>query len=141
MSWTIPADVTGAWIGDSAPTDTALIQVWIDKAEREIRRQVPDIQSRIDLEAAAVPPVTALLADAVDVAVNMVIRVFRNPDGVRQRQSMTGPFSESFTIAGSNPGVLMMTDDELAKLQGKRPQAGAFTIDLTPVGAPSTVIW
>lgn len=83
-SWTAPGDVTGAWIGSDAPTDANLIQKWIDKAEREIRYRVPDIQTRIDAEGALVPPVTDLLELAKDVTVTMVTRVFRNPEGIRQ---------------------------------------------------------
>ena len=135
MSWTLPADVTGAWIGEGKPTDTALIQVWIDKAEREIRRRVPDIQARIDAEAAEVPESTELLDAAKDVTVAMVTRIFRNPEGFRQKQWTTGPFSESGTVGGDNPGTLYLTDDELATLQGKAT-AGAFTIDLIPTTSP-----
>jgi hypothetical protein len=134
MSWTTPADVTGAWIGEGAPTDTAKIQKWIDKAEREIKFRVPDIEARIDAEGALVPPVTNLLEIAKDVTVSMVIRVFRNPEGIRQTNITTGPYTSSKTYGGDVPGGLGLTDDELAKLQGAR--GGAFTIDLIPKSSP-----
>lgn len=127
-SWTAPGDVTGAWIGSDAPTDANLIQKWIDKAEREIRYRVPDIQTRIDAEGALVPPVTDLLELAKDVTVTMVTRVFRNPEGIRQISEGTGPFTESRTYGGDLPGGLGLTDDEVKKLAGKR--GGAFEIDL-----------
>lgn len=135
MSWTIPTDVTDAWIGEDAPTDTTLLKVWIDKAEREIRRRVPDLQARIDAEAEATPASTDLVAAAVDVTVAMVIRVFRNPDGARQKQWTTGPLSESMTVGGDNPGTLYITDDEFASLQAV-VVSGAFTIDLIPTTSP-----
>ena len=83
-SWTAPKDVTDAWIGEDAPEEVAKIQTWIEKAEREIRYRVPDIQERIDAEAAESPARTDLLDTAKDVVVAMVARVFRNPEGIRQ---------------------------------------------------------
>ena len=133
-SWTGPTDVTGAWIGEGAPTDTGKIQKWIDKAEREIRFRVPDIQTRIDAEAAETPARTDLLELAKDVTVAMVMRVFRNPEGIRQANTTTGPFTDSVTYGGDVPGGLGLTDDELAKLQGAR--GGAFSIDLIPSTSP-----
>ena len=134
-SWTTPADVTGAWIGTGAPTDNALVQKWVDKAEREIKYRVPDIQTRISAEAAETPARTDLLDTAKDVVVAMVTRVFRNPEGIRQANVTTGPFTESRTYGGDVPGGLAMTDDELAKLQGIR-QRGAFTVSMIPVPSP-----
>lgn len=139
MSWTSPADVIGAWIGVDAPTDQELIQTWIDKAEREIRYRVPDLVARIAAEAAENPAEAELRDTAIDVTVAMVTRVFRNPEGIRQRNTntMTGPFSDngSVTYGGDMPGGLGLTDDELAKLQGVS-ESGAFTIDMIPSTSP-----
>jgi len=139
MAWTDSADVIGAWIGDDAPTDTAKVDLWIGKAEREVKRRVPDIQTRIDAEAAEVPPREDLLEAAKDVVVAMVTRVFRNPEGVRQRNTTTttGPFSDtgSVTYGGNIPGGLVLTDDELATLQAN-VQSGAYSIDLIPTTSP-----
>lgn len=134
MSWTTPMDVIGAWIGENAPTDTAMIQVWIDKAEREIRYRVPDIDARILAESTAAPPDDTLQGLVRDVVVAMVTRVFRNPDGIRQTNETVGPFTSSRTYGGSTPGELAMTDAELARLQGTR--AGAFTVSLLPASSP-----
>lgn len=134
MSWTAPSDVTDAWIGEGAPTDTTKIQKWIDKAEREIRFRVGDVQERIDTEGAETPARTDLLDTAKDVVVSMVTRVFRNPEGIRQVNETTGPFTSSRTYGGDVPGGLGITDDELAKLQGAR--GGAFSIDLIPSTSP-----
>lgn len=135
MSWTTPADVTDSWIGPDAPTDDLLVQRWIERAEREVRYRVPDLQERIDLELIEVPPRTDLQDMAIDVVVSMVSRVFRNPEGFRtvNQSSGTGPFSESQsrTYGGETPGGLAMTDDELAKLQGQSA-SGAFSVDLLP---------
>lgn len=133
--WTTPEDVQDAWIGEGVPMDDTQVAVWIAKAEREIRFRVPDLQSRIDAEAQLFPPVTDLLDTARDVVVSMVTRVFRNPDGIRQRNTTTGPFTESATYGGDVPGGLGLTDDELAKLQGVRSR-GAFTVSLIPETSP-----
>lgn len=127
MSWTAPADVTGAWIGEGAPDDINQIQTWIDKAEREIRYRVPDLEARVAVDS-------ELLEVAKDVTVAMVTRVFRNPEGIRQTNTTTGPFTDSRTYGGDVPGGLGLTDDELAKLQGAR--GGAFSIDLIPKSSP-----
>lgn len=133
--WTVPGDVTGAWIGEGAPTDTAKIQKWIDKAEREIKYRVPDIQARIDSEAAEDPARTDLLETAKDVVVAMVTRKFDNPRNVRQRNVTTGPFTSSETMGGDVPGDFTPTDGELAKLQAVQSH-GAFTISMIPSTSP-----
>lgn len=135
MTWTDPADVTGAWIGEGMPTDDAKVATWIGKAEREVRRHVPDVQARIDAEGALLPPITDLLEATKDVVVAMVTRVFRNPEGVRQRSSAEGPYSGSIMYGGNTPGILAMTDEELASLQGVKA-AGAFSVDLIPSTSP-----
>jgi hypothetical protein len=136
VSWTLPADVTGAWIGEDVPTDTAQVQLWIDKAERMVRRHVADIQTRIDAEAEEDPPSTELLDSTVDVVVAMVTRVFRNPSGIRQENETTGPFTTSRTYGGDTPGALYLTEDEIAALKGAEDSTGAFSIDLIPSTSP-----
>jgi hypothetical protein len=138
MSWTTPDDVADSWIGPDAPTDDVLLQKWIDRAEREVRYRVPDVQIRLDAEASLLPPATDLLDMTRDVVVAMVTRVFRNPEGIRtvNQASGTGPFSESksHTYGGDQPGGLAMTADEVAKLSGGGA-GGAFSIDLMPSDA------
>ncbi len=132
--WAKPNDVIDSWIGEFPPSDDTKLRTWIDKAEREIRYRVPDLADRIAAEEAAVPPRTDLRGLAVDVAVAMVTRVFRNPEGIRQTNTTTGPFTESRTYGGDVPGGLALTDEELTKLQGTR--GGAFSIDLIPSTSP-----
>jgi hypothetical protein len=132
MAWTDPDDVTDAWIGEGAPTDLSLIQVWIDKAEREVTYRVPDLLVRIgtgDFDLQIVK----------DVVVAMVTRVFRNPEGIRQRSSTAGPFTEAATYGGNTPGLLALTDEELTKLQARTP--GAFTIDMIPATSPFSPLY
>ena len=130
MTWTTPADVLASWIGDDEPTDTALIDTWIGKAERLIRFSVPGIQARID----ALEP--DLLENVIDVTTSMVIRKFRNPEGIRQVSTGDGPFSQSRTYGGDEPGELVLLDTELARLSGGSAGSRAFTIDMIPSTSP-----
>ena len=134
-SWAQPSGVTGVWIGEGAPIDSTKVQSWIDKAQREVIYRVPDIQTRIDAEAAETVPRTDLLETAKDVVVAMVTRVFRNPEGIRQTNVTTGPYTASKTYGGDQPGGLGITDDELAKLQGVK-SSGAFTVSMIPAASP-----
>lgn len=131
MAWTVAADVTGAWIGSDVPTDAVLVGTWIDKAERLLRSKVPDLQGRIDADDEP-----DLLDNIQDVVVAMVQRVFRNPEGVRQRQEGSGPFTGSVTYGGDQPGALWVTDSELAMLAVAGSGQGAFTIDMIPATSP-----
>lgn len=84
MSWTTPDDVLGSWIGDDAPDDASLVQRWINRAERLIRREFPEIQDRLD--SGGEPD---LAETVVDVVSAMVTRVFRNPSGHRSVSGST----------------------------------------------------
>lgn len=133
MAWTTASEVIAAWIGNDAPTDAALVDTWIGKAERLLRSKVPTLQSRIDAGSTTEPD---LLGNTQDVVVAMVQRVFRNPEGVRTRQETTGPFSGSITLGGDQPGELWITDDELARVSPTGSNLVAFTVDTIPVTSP-----
>jgi len=133
MAWTTPAEVTAAWIGGDAPTDAALVGVWVDKAERLLRAKVPTLAGRVVADPVVEPD---LLGNVKDVVTAMVQRVFRNPDGIRTRQDSTGPFSGSVTYGGDQPGSLWVTDAELSMISPAGSNRGAFTIDTIPVTSP-----
>jgi len=133
MAWTTASDVLDAWIGDDAPTDTAKVDNWISKAERLLRSKVPTLETRLAADPELEPD---LLSNVMDVVVAMVQRVFRNPEGVRQRQEGTGPFTGSVTYGGDQPGALWVTDAELGLISSAGTNRGAFTIDTIPVTSP-----
>jgi hypothetical protein len=133
MAWTTASEVLGAWIGDDAPTDSALVDTWIGKAERLLRAKVPGLAERVDAEPVTEPD---LLGNIQDVVTAMVQRVFRNPEGVRQRQETTGPFTGSVTYGGDQPGSLWVSDAELGMISPAGTNRGAFTIDTIPVTSP-----
>lgn len=121
MSWTQPADITTRWLGTtSLPTDSQL-DTLIGDAEDIISVTFSDIQARID--ATTLP-----LERVVRVASNMVMRYLRNPDGMRQTSTTTGPFTNSATYGGDEPGTMYMTDKERDDLSGVS-QSGAFSVD------------
>jgi len=131
MAWTTADHVIDSWIGDDAPSDTNLIDVWIGRAERLVRFRVPGIQARVD---ASEPD---LIENIMDVVSAMVIRKFRNPEGFRTTSETTGPFSTARTYGGDDPGELTLLDSELAILAGDVADGrSAFTIDLIPSASP-----
>ena len=133
MAWTTASEVTAAWIGGDAPTDTALVTVWVDKAERLLRAKVSGLDARVGEDPVTEPD---LLGNVKDVVTAMVQRVFRNPEGVRTRQESTGPFGGSVTYGGDQPGALWVTDAELAMISLTGSNRGAFTVDTIPVTSP-----
>lgn len=131
--WATPDDVIESWIGDDAPDDEALVQRWIGRAERLIRREFPTIQERINSDT------EPDLADTVtDVVVSMVTRIFRNPSGHRSisGQETTGQFSGSNTITfgGNNPGALELLDSERASLSAPGVKRGRVAFSIMPGG-------
>lgn len=137
MAWVTAQDVVDSWIGSDGPTDVASIDTWVGRAERLVRSVVPDLQARLDVEAALVPPVTDLLDSVRDVVVSMVERKFRNPEGVRTRQESTGPFSGSVTLGGDQPGELWITDEERRRLGAGGSGSGkAYSVDMIPDYSP-----
>lgn len=141
MSWVNPAEIIDSWVGSGVPTDTEKLQVWIDRAERLVRRHIKDLQERIDAEADLDPPSTELLDTARDVVVTMVTEVFKNPEGRRSIQHSAGSFSESTTFGGDNPGKLAFLR-EYMDLLSSAAAGEAFTVDL--IGGhvePSGTLW
>lgn len=129
--WATPADVIDAWIGDGTPSDDDKLALWIGRAERKIRREVPSLVERL----AKSPPEQDLVETVRDVIVAMVTRTFRNPEGVRSTQRSTGPFSTGITYGGDTPGELTLTEEERAALVGVTSTGGAFAVDTIPTGS------
>ena len=131
--WATSDDVIDSWIGDDAPDDPLLVEKWIARAERMIRREFPSVPARI--VSGAEPD----LADTVnDVVVAVVTRVFRNPSGHRSvsGQETTGQFSGSNTITygGDNPGALELLDSERAALALPGERRGRRAYSFVPGG-------
>ena len=128
MSWTSTEQVIGSWLGEGAPTDPELVQIWIDRSERLLQTKVLDLATRI----AADPTELNLLETAQDVVSSMVQRIFRNPSGLKTSQMSTGPFTEMVTFSGSQPGALYVTEEEIGYLTYSGTTGMAFTVDMIP---------
>lgn len=140
-SWTAPADVVGSWIGDDPPDDVDLVQRWIDRAERMVRREVPSVPDRLAEDE------PDLLDTVRDVVAAMVTRVFRNPSGHRSvtGQETTGQFSgtNTITFGGDNPGALELLDDERDALKppSSRRTGQAYSIGMGGVHYSRHLPW
>lgn len=128
MAWTSVSDVQDSWLGEPIEIAESTVNAWIDRAERKIRREIPNIEARI--EADTEPD----LIDTIrDVVVEMLERKFRNPEGIRQVQETTGPMSGSITYGGDQPGQLYLTDENKQALTASADRFRAYTVSLIPV--------
>jgi hypothetical protein len=103
------ADIEARWRPLTAD-ETVVAETRLDDAWRLLRRLVPDIESRIgDADT---------LADAVQALSEAVIRVLRNPDGIRRGTVSIDDASRSFEYgAGSTSAdALYFTDEQIAAL-------------------------
>lgn len=131
MTWTVFQDVQDRWFGSALPATQAQIETLIADAEDTILREVPDVQARITAN-------TLPLIRVVKVTYNMVARVLRNPSGMRSLTRGAGPFQESVTMGGDEPGALYMTEQDKRELQVSEQGSDAFTVDMTPAGFIAT---
>lgn len=135
--WTNYSDVTDRWVGGSVPADETQVTTLIADAEDTILREFPDIQDRID--AGSLPE-----ERVVKVTARMVIRHLRNPSGQRSKTQGAGPFQESITFGGDEPGAMYLTDADRYELAGATSSKGkAFSVDMTQAGyvAPLPNTW
>lgn len=105
-------DVIDRWPGGDPPLTDDQINTLVKDAEDAILREFTDMPDR--LASGKVPPrrITRVIA-------RMVIRLMRNPEGLRTVQQGEGSFSGSLTYAGDHPGEVYMTDEDRRDLAGK----------------------
>lgn len=103
------ADIEARWRPLTAD-ETVVAETRLDDAWRLLRRLVPDIESRLG-DADVQDNVIQALAETV-------IRVLRNPDGIRRGTVSIDDASRSFEYgAGSTSAdALYFTDDQIAAL-------------------------
>jgi hypothetical protein len=106
------------------PREIPHVQAALDRAEREVARAV-DVAARITSGLTTAE-------DARDAIVSMVVRMMRNPGGVRSQSS--GPFSQVIDASVAS-GRLEITRAERRMLG---MAAGAVTVDVhdTTIAAP-----
>ena len=134
LVYTAYTDVESRWIGGDVPASVAQVETLLEDAEDTILGEFPDLDARI---ADGLPE-----RRVRKVAARMVIRHLRNPGGIRSTQQGAGPFQETTTFGGDEPGALFLTDEDRAEITGRKA-GGAFTIDTTPahVTAPQPDPW
>jgi hypothetical protein len=106
-------DVAGQY-GTLTTAQQTLTNVLLRAASKMIRSRFPTVDAQI-VTGRLDPDIVALAA------VNMVLRVLRNPGGLRSET--VGPFSRTFDTSAA-AGLLVVTDDELSLLTPGLP-AGA----------------
>ncbi|MFI7608788.1 hypothetical protein ACIBTV_27260 [Micromonospora sp. NPDC049366] len=115
----------GELYGTMTPAQETLTAALLRRASEMLRGQFPDLAARVASGQ--------LSADAPAMAViNMVLRVLRNPDGLRAET--TGPFSRTYdtTVAA---GLLVVSDSELALMTPGTAEAGALPVSVV-IGRP-----
>lgn len=108
-----PDDVRDRWVGGDLDFTDQTIGTLIEDSEDAIRASVPEVDQ---LVGGAIP-----IGRVARVISRMVIRVLRNPEGIRTLQETTGQFSGSTTYAGDVLGEIVFTDEDRRDLLGKGP--------------------
>jgi hypothetical protein len=115
-TWAQVEDVEASWTRPFGPREVAHVQAALDRAEREVARYV-DVAARIaDLRTTA--------ADVKDAVVSMVVRMMRNPGGVRSQSS--GPFSQVIDASVASGRLEITRAERRALGMG----TGAVTVDV-----------
>lgn len=125
--WATVEDIHARWLTGEVPATDAQLATLIEDAEDIIASEYP--RTETDVTLGVVPG-----ARVVRVVSRMVNRVLRNPDGLRQVQDSTGPFSSSMTYGGDHPGELYLTDDDRRDLGGRKAKGKAYTLSTIPQG-------
>lgn len=101
--------------------ETAQVTAWIGDVEAQVEQRLPTLADQIVAGNPSAVVVKAVVANAV-------IRVLRNPEGLRQRQFSIDDYSESATVDNVlSAGLLYLTDDEW-NLLSPGSSGDAFTI-------------
>lgn len=126
MTYATYQDVHDRWISsEELPATEAQIATLLEDAEDTILREFPTIQDRIDNGELPEARVTKVEA-------RMVIRHLRNPSGIRSAQEGAGPFQQTITYGGDEPGSLYLTEEDRRELRGASSKNKAFSIEGVP---------
>ncbi|QOT19730.1 Gp19/Gp15/Gp42 family protein [Paenarthrobacter sp. YJN-5] len=108
--WTTPDQVIDRWLGPGKfpVTDSQLVTLIAD-AEDTILGEFPDVDARITAGSLRVDTVRKVVA-------RMVIRQLRNPEGRRQTNTVSGPYTDSVTYAGDDLGEMTLSESDRKEL-------------------------
>lgn len=119
--WATVEDVKRRWLLEDpiSATDDQVAGL-IDEAEDTILGRFPDMAARVPSQV----PQTRVRK----ITVALVIEALKNPTGTRQKNTTTGPFTDSVTFGGNSPGAMVLTNEQVKELSGARTGA-AFTVN------------
>ena len=126
--WATPEDVENGWLLEDE------FEFTVPQVERQIRNARLAILARDPhmVERIAADP-TGLLGEQVKaVTIRVVLRVLRNPEGMRQFTEVTGPFTKGGTVGGDNPGEIELSPADLRQLGIRRRRSKAYTVFAGP---------
>ena len=126
MTYATYSDVANRWTDSvDLPATQPQVETLLSDAEAILLREFPNLVT--DLAEAAIPESLVVMVE-----VAMVTRRLRNPAGVRSIQEGAGPFQQTITHGGDDPGSLYLTDEERRLLSTNAYKNKAFSIDQTP---------
>jgi hypothetical protein len=116
LAYATVEDIEARW-RSLTHTETVNTQEWLDDAAALIRRRVAGIDTKLEDDDYA-RTVTAINAA-------MVLRVLRNPDGLRQVSLGDASYTRDTTLSA---GALYLTKDEADQLGAVSGAGKAFTV-------------
>lgn len=126
MTYATYSDVLNRWTDTvELPATQSQVETLLRDAEMLILRELPGLSA--DVLEGLIPEELVVMVEAA-----MVSRKLRNPAGVRSIQEGAGPFQQTITHGGDEPGSLYLTDEERRLLSTKARDNKAFSIDTTP---------
>lgn len=127
MAYTTTADVEVRLMRPLTTAETDAVGAWIDDLEAEIRQRIPDLADRITAGTVLVTTIKRVVSQAV-------IRVIRNPEGLRTVTTGIDDATETRTVDSSlSSGALFMTSDEWDLIL---PTVSGDAFTIRPYGAP-----
>jgi len=126
MGWATVQDIRDRWLDGELPYTDEQVLTLVEDAEDIIAAEFPTLEQKV-----ARGEVTQ--GRVVRVVARMIVRVLKNPDGVRQRQETRGSFTGSITYGGDNPGELYLADEDRRDLGGRAGRGRAFSFMLAGV--------
>lgn len=126
MTYAVYSDVVNRWTDSvELPATQSQVETLLTDAEAILLREFSNLVA--DVTAGTIPESLVVMVE-----VAMVTRRLRNPAGVRSIQEGAGPFQQTITHGGDDPGSLYLTDEERRLLSTNAYKNKAFSIDLTP---------
>lgn len=103
-------------------------QTFLDDAWLMLRRRFPDLATDVATD-------DDLAADAVRLMTAAVLRVMKNPDGVRQESIDDYSWTRDQAVSA---GLLYFSDDEFDSLYPDSNTTGAFSFSMLPTNYPDS---